>query len=219
MRAVPSPLADAIESGAATLCTAWIVIRAGGLRLGFTDHDRPLAIEGVACEPATGWTGGAADTALGFDPGSASAQGVLDSASLDEADIAARLYDGAAVEAWRVDWSDPDARVRLWRGTIRRLVRSGPGYTAEIDGALALLERTAGRSYDRTCDAVLGDARCRVDLAAFPGATCDKRWATCTGVFVNGLNFQGFPTIPGDDFLAVVAGPGGPNDGGARGGG
>lgn len=217
MRAVPAALAAAIEGGAATLCTCWLLTRVDGVRLGFTDHDAPLALEGVACAAVTGWTGGAADAALGFDPGSASAQGVLDSAELDEADIFAGRYDGAAVEAWRVDWSDPASRVRLWRGTIRRLVRAGDGFTAEIDGPLAVLERTAGRSFDRSCDAALGDARCRVDLAAFPGAACDKRWATCTGVFANGLNFQGFPAIPGDDFLAVYAGPGGVNDGGSRG--
>ncbi|MBE7218575.1 MAG: DUF2163 domain-containing protein [Caulobacteraceae bacterium] len=217
MRALPDALAATLDSEAATVATAWIVTRADGVRLGCTDHDWPLIVEGVACEPASGWTGGASDTALGFDPGSASAQGVLDSAALDEADIAAGRYDGAAVEAWRLDWSSPEARVRLWRGTVRRLVRDGVGYTAEIDGALALLQRTAGRSYDRTCDAALGDARCRVDPAAFPGASCDKRWATCTGVFANGPNFQGFPSIPGDDFLAVTAGAAGAADGGSRG--
>ena len=218
MRAVPQALADAIEGGAATLCTCWLLTRSDGARLGFTDHDRPLAVEGVDCEPASGWTAGAADSALGFDPGSASAAGALDSAALNEADIARNLYDGAAVEAWRVDWSDPAARVRLWRGTVRRLVRAGDGFTAEIDGPLAALERTAGRAYDRTCDAVLGDARCRVDLAAAPVRTCDKSWAACTGVFANGQNFQGFPAIPGDDFLAVYAGAAGVNDGGPRGG-
>ena len=217
MRAIPDALAAVVDGEAATLATAWIVTRADGVSLGFTDHDRPLAVEGVACAPATGWTAGAADSALGFDPGSASAQGVLDSAAIAEDDIAAGLYDGAQVEAWRLDWTAPEARVRLWRGSIRRLQRDGVGYTAEIDGALALLQRTAGRTYDRTCDAQLGDARCRVDLAAFPGAACDKRWATCTGVFANGANFQGFPTIPGDDFLAVVAGASGPADGGSRG--
>ena len=217
MRAVPDTLAAAVEGGAATLCTAWLLTRADGLRLGFTDHDEPIAVQGVACEAASGWTAGAADSALGFDAGSASAQGALDSAALKEADIAAGLYDGAGVEAWRVDWSDPASAVRLWRGTIRRLVRTGPGFTAEIDGPLAVLQRTAGRAYDRSCDAELGDARCRVDLSSAPAASCDKRWATCTGVFANAINFQGFPSIPGDDFLAVTAGADGRNDGGSRG--
>lgn len=216
MRALPDALVAAVEGGAASLCTCWLLLRTDGARLGFTDHDRPLLVEGALCSAASGWTAGAAASALGFDPGDASAAGALDSAALTEADIAAGLYDGAALETWRVDWSDPSVRVRLRRGVLRRLVRTGGAFTAEVEGPLAVLERTAGRSFDRTCDAQLGDARCRVDLTAFPGATCDKRWATCTGVFANALNFQGFPDIPGDDFLAVSAGTDGPADGSSR---
>ena len=217
MRAVPDAMAAALRAGAATLCTCWLLSRADGVRLGFTDHDRPLTLGSVTCEPASGWTAGAADSELGFTPGSASAAGALSSAAIAEGDIAAGLYDGAAVEAWRVDWSDASVKLLLWRTTIARLVRSGEGFTAELEGPLAALKRVAGRLYGRTCDAALGDARCRVDLSAFPGATCDKRWATCTTVFANGINFQGFPDIPGDDFLTVYAGSdGAPKDGGSR---
>lgn len=208
MRAVPPALAAAIESGAAGLATCWIVTRTDGAKLGFTDHDRPLAVQGVTCSAASGWTAGAADLQLGSSPGQASASGALDSDALTEPDIAAGLYDGAAVETWRIDWTDPSLRVRLDRATITRLVRTASGFTAEIEGPLAALKRVVGRAYDRYCDAQLGDARCRVDLSAFPGGACDKRWATCTGVFANGINFQGFPDTPGDDYLAVVAGTG-----------
>lgn len=216
MRTIPPGLAAALDGEAATLCTAWILSRTDGLRLGFTDHDRPLTVEGVACEPASGWTAGAADAELGFAPGQASAAGALSSDALTEADIAAGLYDGALVETWRVDWSAPDAAMLLRRETVRRLVRTGPGFTAELEGPLAALRKVVGRAYDRLCDAKLGDARCRVDLAAFPGAACDKAFATCRDVFANASNFQGFPDVPGDDFLAVYAGTAGTADGGSR---
>ena len=216
MRTPPPALLAAVEAGAATLCTAWIVIRADGARLGFTDHDRPLAVEGVLCEAASGWTAGAADGELGFAPGQASASGALSSDALTDADIAAGLYDGAVVETWRVDWSAPDARMRLRRETVRRLVRTGEGFTAELEGPLAALRKVVGRAYDRVCDAQLGDARCRVDLRAFPGATCDKAVSTCRDVFSNAVNFQGFPDTPGDDFLAVYAATAGAADGGSR---
>ncbi|MEQ8444503.1 MAG: DUF2163 domain-containing protein [Pelagibacterium sp.] len=32
-------------------------------------------------------------------------------------------------------------------------------------------------------------------------AGCDKRFATCGGKFANAINFQGFPHIPGNDFV------------------
>ncbi len=216
MRVIPPALLTAVEAEAATLCTAWILQRADGVRLGFTDHDRPLVVDGVACEAASGWTLGAADGELGFTPGQASASGALSSDALTGADIAAGLYDGARVEIWRLDWSTPDAGVLLRRETISRLLRTGEGFTAELEGPLASLRRAVGRAYDRVCDAQLGDARCRVDLAAFPGATCDKAFSTCHDVFANVVNFQGFPDTPGDDFLAVYAATSGTADGGSR---
>ena len=216
MRTVPAPLAAVLDGGAATVCTAWVLTRADGLRLGFTDHDRPLTLDDVLCRAASGWTAGASDAELGFAPGQASAFGALDSDALDEADIAAGLYDGALVETWRVDWSAPDVRMRLRRETIRRLVRTGEGFTAELEGPLAALRKVVGRAYDRVCDAQLGDGRCRIDLAAFPGATCDKRFSTCRDAFANAVNFQGFPDTPGDDFLAVYAATSGKADGGSR---
>ena len=33
-------------------------------------------------------------------------------------------------------------------------------------------------------------------------AGCDKVFETCRGKFSNGVNFQGFPHMPGNDFVA-----------------
>jgi len=153
---------------------------------------------------------------VGFSAGSAAVAGGLDDTAITEAEVEAGLYDGASVELWRVDWGRPDLKVRLWTATLGRIRREGVGFTAELDGPLAPLERVVGRTYGRDCDALLGDGRCRVDLEAFPGAVCDKRWSTCVGVFANGANFQGFPDIPGDDFLTAAPVEGGRNDGGSR---
>ncbi len=219
MRALPSGMAAAIDSGAVGLCTVWIVTRGDGARLGFTDHDEPLSIAGVSCLAASGWTLGATHSELATSAGLAAATGALDSAALTEADIAARLYDEARLEVWRVLWASPDQHLLVWRGRIVRLVRTGAGFTAEIEGPLSALERVVGRTYSRTCDARLGDNRCRVDIseAGFgPDAVCDKRWTTCGATFANAINFQGFPDIPGDDFLTAAPASGGLNDGGSR---
>lgn len=216
MRTIPEEMTARIESGAARLCHAWVLRRADGVELGFTDHDRDLVVEGVVCGAASGWTAGAADSAVGLGAGSAAVAGGLDDAAITEADVGAGLYDGASVALWRVDWDRPDLRVRLWSATLARIGREGAGFTAELEGPLAKLERVVGRTYGRECDAVLGEGRCGIDLDAFPGAACDKRWATCVGAFANGVNFQGFPDIPGDDFLTAAPVEGGRHDGGSR---
>lgn len=216
MRHIPIEMADRIESGAAMLCHAWVLTRADGVRLGFTDHDRDLEVEGVVCRAASGWTAGASESAVGLGAGAASVAGGLDDDAICDADVEAGLFDLAAVELWRVDWARPDLRVRLWVGTLVSIRREGGSFVAELAGPTAALERVVGRTYGRECDAVLGDGRCRVDTTSFPGRACDKRFATCVGVFGNGVNFQGFPNVPGDDFLTAVPVEGGRNDGGSR---
>lgn len=213
MRQIPEDLVARLESGAAQLCHVWITSRSDGLRLGFTDHDRDLTVGGVVCRAASGWTQGAAEAAEGLAAGSLAIGGVLDDDRITEADITAGLWDGARIVLWRVDWTRPDLRVALGTGTLSRIRRDGEGFIAEVDGPLAALERVVGRTYGRSCDAVLGDSRCRAEPA---GRTCDKRLETCVGVFDNALNFQGFPDIPGDDFLIAVPVMGGRNDGGSR---
>lgn len=213
MRDIPGEMVTRIESGAATLCHGWIVERADGERLGFTDHDRDLTVDGVICRAASGWSQGAAETAAGLAAGSLAVGGVLDNERIVEADVAAGLWDRATVDLWRVDWARPDLRVLLGRGSLSRIRREGEGFTAEIEGPLAALERVVGRTFGRTCDAVLGDARCGIEA---DGRTCDKRWETCVGTFENDVNFQGFPDIAGDDFLTAYPATGGRHDGGSR---
>lgn len=214
MRIVPEEMAARMASGAATLCHVWLLRRADGTRLGFTDHDGNLTIDGVRCRADSGWTAGAAESAVGLAAGAASAAGALDDEAITEDEIAAGAFDGAAIELWRVDWERPDLRVRLWTATLTRIRREGGRFTADLEGPLGVLERVVGRTYGRMCDARLGDARCGVAVDA--GATCDGRWTTCVGVFGNGLNFRGFPDVPGDDFLVTHAATSRRRDGGSR---
>lgn len=75
-------------------------------------------------------------------------------------------------------------------------------------------------------DGVDGEARLiecwdRMPVALSPGdlvrieAGCDKRSETCRVKFDNLLNFRGFPTIPGDDWLMTYPKADGRNDGGS----
>lgn len=59
---------------------------------------------------------------------------------------------------------------------------------ARQDGEVLTLDRTVGDWL------APGDA-----LTIYAG--CDKRFATCRDKFGNGVNFQGFPHIPGNDFV------------------
>ena len=47
-------------------------------------------------------------------------------------------------------------------------------------------------------------------------AGCDKRFQTCSGKFANLLNFQGFPDLPGEDWMVSYPKRAGANTGGSR---
>lgn len=215
MRDIPVEMVARIESGAATLCHVWLLTRLDGVRMGFTDHDRDLEIDGMTCRAASGWTAGAMDNAPD-QVGTVSIAGGLDDATISAGDLEDGLYDAATVDLWRVDWTRVDLKVRLWRGRLAKVRRDGNAFTGELEGPLAALDRVCGRTFGRDCDAELGDSRCGVSLVTFAGATCDRRWTTCIGTFGNGANFRGFPDIPGDDFLAAAPVEGARNDGGSR---
>lgn len=279
MRSIPEPLATRLQGGATTLCHCWSLARADGFALGFTDHDRDLAFGGLTHAARSGLEAAEVTSELGFAVGGGDVAGALSAAGITPEDIAAGLYDGASVETWLVDWSEPEARILLDIATIGEIRQSGTAFVAELRGLMHRLDTEQGRLYRASCDAELGDARCRIDLTeaayrtagsvlavpeparltvaldgvfaknwfaggklAFVGgandgvladirahriegagirlelwqapprpvaigdafgltAGCDKQFSTCRDKFANVLNFQGFPHMPGNDFV------------------
>jgi uncharacterized phage protein (TIGR02218 family) len=154
-----------LASGATGVCRCWKLVRADGVTFGFTDHNRVLSFDGVTFRPETGLSAAALMQATGLSVDNTEAVGALSDAAITEADIAAGRYDGAAVEAWLVQWAAPENRVLQFRGTLGELARSGGAFTAELRGLAERLNVPTGRVYQRSCSAVLGDADCGVDLS------------------------------------------------------
>jgi len=164
MRALGTDLAAHLAGGVTTLATCWKIVRTDGAVLGFTDHDRALAFDGVSFAPETGADGAMLQSSADLSVDNTEIAGALSSEALSAADLASGRYDGASVEIWRVNWADPGARALIKRGVIGEVTREGARFRAEVRGQSAALDRTTGRIFQRSCDAVLGDARCGVDL-------------------------------------------------------
>ncbi|MCB1362871.1 MAG: DUF2163 domain-containing protein [Rhodobacteraceae bacterium] len=283
-----------VESGLTSLCRCWAITRADGVRYGFTDHDLPIAFDGIMFRADTGLSALALQQGTGLSVDNSEAVGALSDAAIREEDIEAGRFDGAEVRAWLVNWADVAVRWLQFRGTIGEIRRGGGAFHAELRGLTEALNRPLGRVYQKPCTAVLGDGSCRADLAApgyatelevaqvvqarvfrwdalpgfeagwflrgrlsvltgaaaglwrivkqdrgedgarvvelwepIPGgiaagdvvrleAGCDKRFETCRLKFGNGLNFQGFPDIPGEDWMVAVPRSSAPNTGGSR---
>ncbi|HQZ12749.1 MAG TPA: DUF2163 domain-containing protein [Devosia sp.] len=164
MRVLDTAFRAHVESGATTLATCWRIERGDGVVLGFTDHDVGLAFGGVTFEPAHGLDGGEAAQKLGPQVDTSEVVGVLHSAAIAEADILLGRYDGALVETWRVNWRDVGVRHLVRRASIGEIVREDGVFRAELRSGQHALNQPKGRVYQGLCDAVLGDARCGVDL-------------------------------------------------------
>jgi len=71
------------------------------------------------------------------------------------------------VSIFMVDWTAPDgAQVPLTRGEIGDVAIEGSAFSAELRGITALLDAPVVEQTSPECRAVLGDKRCRVDMAA-----------------------------------------------------
>ncbi|MER2604808.1 MAG: DUF2163 domain-containing protein [Siculibacillus sp.] len=186
MKTLPPALAAALATGATTLAHCWRLTRADGRVLGFTDHDRPLAYDGVVHEAATGFTASEAVARADLSVGGLEVDGALTSEALTATDVEAGLWDGAAVEIDLVDWSDPARRVRLRDGRLGEIVRADGAFRAEIRSLAHRLDETRGRLFQHRCDADLGDARC--GLAVEPEAATVVALAAAHRLVVSGLD-------------------------------
>jgi len=159
--------------GVTTTCRCWALTRRDGVVMGFTDHDRALAFDGVAFRPDTGLSALALQQTTGLSVDNTEALGALSDAAIREADIEAGRYDGAELRAWLVNWQDVAARTLIFAGTIGELRRAGGAFEAELRGLTDALNVPLGRVYQKSCSAVLGDRDCGFDLDT-PGYVAER---------------------------------------------
>ena len=194
MKSIIPDLQAHLDEGTTTLSWCWRIARADGLSFGFTDHDRTLTFDGTDFEPESGLTASEVRSGSDLSVDAQDAEGVLTSDRISETDIRDGRWDNAQVELWRVNWAETGQRVLVRRGAIGQIRRGRLAFVAEMRSLAHLLGQNAGRSFQATCDAVVGDARCGVNL--------DGAAVRGTGS-VTGLSGDRSFTVSGlDDFSA-----------------
>lgn len=287
MKTLPSGLQAHLDSGTTTLAWCWKITRTDGAVFGFTDYDLALSFAGTTYEPESGFVPSEIRAAQDFSVDAQDVEGALSSDRITETDILDGRWDNAEVEVWRVNWAAPDHRVLMRRGNLGDIRRGRTSFVAEVRSLAHWLNQTVGRTYQFSCDADLGDARCAVNLssplwsatgtvatlsggrgftatalgsfaidtftlgvitwtsganagrkaeiASFAGgavtlfeapvrpisvgdaftatAGCDKQFSTCAAKFGNGVNFRGFPHMPGEEAVLRYPNQGDANNG------
>lgn len=150
-----------------TLALCWRIERRDGVTITLTDHDGDIARADIVYRAAPGMRPSAIVRGDTLDADTMEAEGALGAAALSERDLLAGRWDGARVTMTAVDWSDPAvAAIVLGEGRIGDVAMRDGSFTAELRGAAAALERPVTEATSPDCRALLGDARCRVPMAA-----------------------------------------------------
>ena len=172
MKTLPSALQTHLDSGTTTLTWCWRLTRNDGQVFGFTGHDLALTFDGTEFLSESGFTASEIRTGSDLSVDAQDAEGVLTSTTITETDILDGRWDNASVEIWRVNWADTAQRVLMRRGAIGQVRRGRVHFVAEMRSLSHVLNQTVGRTFQASCDAALGDARCGVNLndPAFKGS-------------------------------------------------
>lgn len=199
MKTLPTGLQAHLDSGTTTMCYCWRVTRKDETVLGFTDHDEDLVFDSTTFSASTGFSASMAQQTLGLSVDNMELVSALNSEAITEDDIAAGRYDDAFVEIFHVNWQDTSQRVTVLTGNLGELTLNGISYTAEMRSLVNRLNQKIGRVYQRTCDAVFGDGRCKFNKAS----------VTYTGTVVSAasprsIEFSGISALDDDYFSRGV---------------
>ncbi|BDI59640.1 DUF2163 domain-containing protein [Qipengyuania nanhaisediminis] len=142
-----------------TASTYWRVYRRDGVTLGFCSHDRPLVFGGLTHRAAPGILPAAVRVTTDLSDDSAGVEGALTHDSISEKDLAAGLFDDAAIEIGVVDWETRE-HYALYSGTIGRIEDDTRGFTAELRSAKAALDQDLVPRTSPTCRALFCGPGC-----------------------------------------------------------
>lgn len=193
MKTVSGGMATLLNSDTTTLCTCWNVTRTDGNVYAFTDHDQDLVISGVTYLSSDSYTRTSvkSDETLGID--NLEVIGMLDSEQISDIDMANGLYDYAQIQVFMVNWMNlSDGIVRIREGWLGEVVVTETGtFKAELRGLTQALTPQFGDLFSQICRADLGDAQCKIDLAAITySATVSGVLAQNTFEIASVLQFQ-----------------------------
>lgn len=167
MKTSGSPLATHIGGETTTLATCWKVTRKDGAVFGFTDFDKDLTIESLVYQARSGYTRSAIHAVANLAVDNLDIESALDSETLNAADLRAGIWDGASVEIFIVNWGNlANGKIILKRGTVGEVELKDTVFRAELRGLTQALSQQIVELYTPDCRAELGDARCKVNLAA-----------------------------------------------------
>lgn len=149
-----------------TDCTCWKLTLVNASVYGFTDHNKDLTVDGQLYVATVGYVPSAMSQSADLAVDNMEITAMLSDAGIKEVDLLAGLFDFARVEVFSVDWLSPGAGVK------HRFVTGRLGQVSVEDGLCQFelvsltqqLQKSMGEVYSASCQAALGDGRCKIVL-------------------------------------------------------
>ncbi len=149
-----------------TVATFWRIYRRDGVAIGFTSHDRDLVFGGLRHLAAPGMIPAAIRLTAELSNDSAEVQGALNHTSIRETELAAGLFDEAAIEIGAVDWTSLEHHA-LYTGQIGRIEDNRTQFSAELRSSKSLLEQDLVPRTSPTCRAGFCGQGCSLSALRF----------------------------------------------------
>lgn len=179
MKSIHATAQARLDSPTPRFSTAWIIKLQNGTILRFTSHDEDVTFSGQSATTPNGISvDGTYIAAVGYRTGSLQqgndgsvdnmeVRAILNLSGITQRDLQGGLYNDAEVYLFGFFWDDLTIPiVKLPRGHFGEFtVRRGES-VIEFRELQSLLHQRIGRTVKPSCDADLGDARCRFDLSS-----------------------------------------------------
>lgn len=149
-----------------TIATFWRIYRRDGIMMGFTSHDRDLAFGGILHRAAPGMVPSSIKLTSDLGSDSAEVEGALNHATITESDLAAGLFDHAAIEIGAVDWAAGEHHI-LYSGELGQVENDRTSFSAQLRSAKRILEHDLVPRTSPTCRANFCAPGCNLSAARF----------------------------------------------------
>lgn len=155
-----------------TIATCWLITRRDGQVFAFTDHVSDLSVSGITYSATTGYTASAMSSSDKMNVDNLEIDGYFDSAAITKEDLKAGKWDFASIRIFEVNYNDlTQGTLKLRKGWLGEVNVNEGRFTVELRGLTQAVQQNIGRTVSPSCDADVGDARCKINLATFPNGT------------------------------------------------
>jgi len=185
MKTATTAMKGHLQGDVTKLCRLYLITRKDGNVFTFTDADHDLDTTahqtvftdgGYVYEAVIGFSPTASEGKSDLSVDNQEVTAFIDSSTIKETDIRYGVWDAADVEIRVCNWADlTQGEIKVRKGATGNMIMKNGIATFEILGLTNKLQILQGRSYGPTCDAELGDSRCKVVVPTQNGSVNTTR--------------------------------------------